>query len=88
MPDDFEDRLRRALEQRAARVTPAPDTWRKVEARLQRERSVRLGIAGGAVAVVTLLAVPTLAPLRNRTRVDIASAPGAEQSGAPETTAS
>ena len=70
MPDDFEQRLRRALHHRATQVTPDPATWRKVEARLQRQRSLRLTLTGAVAAAVAVIAVLSIAPLV-RTDVDI-----------------
>ncbi|MGH8897071.1 MAG: GerMN domain-containing protein [Egibacteraceae bacterium] len=71
MRADFEERLRRALEARAAEVTPDPSTWRKVQARIDRGRSTVRFALPGAIAAVAVLAVILARPLYTRTQIEL-----------------
>ncbi|MBA3621883.1 MAG: GerMN domain-containing protein [Euzebyales bacterium] len=64
MPTDMEEAVRRSLRARAAGVTPDPRTWRRVQERIRRRRTLRGATVVVVVATVAVLAVMAL-PGRN-----------------------
>ncbi|MGH8901943.1 MAG: GerMN domain-containing protein [Egibacteraceae bacterium] len=93
MRDDFEERLRRALEARAAEVTPDPGMWRRVESRILRHRSsFRFALPGVAIAAVAVFAMVAARPLITRTQIELvegerAARPTAAPASGPTVTA-
>lgn len=89
MRDDFEERLRQALEARAAGAIPDPSLWRRVEARIHRDRStVRFALSGVAIAAVAVFAVVAARPLITRTQIELIEGERATQpTAAPTVTA-
>jgi len=64
MPTDMQEAVRRSLRARAAGVTPDPRTWRRVQERIRRRRTLRGAAVVAVVATVAVLAVMAL-PGRN-----------------------
>lgn len=64
MPTDMQEAVRRSLRARAAGVTPDPRTWRRVQERIRRRRTLRGAAVVALVATVAVLAVMAL-PGRN-----------------------
>ncbi len=92
MPADIEEVLRRALAARADDVAPDPATWGKVESRIRRNRTIRVGMAGVAVGAVLVVALG-VATLGGAARVefepaDPAAQPRSDTAPSPRPTAS
>ena len=66
MPPEMEEAVRRSLRARAAGVTPDPRTWRRVQQRIRRRRTLSWATAGVVVATVAVIATVTLPGLNGR----------------------
>jgi hypothetical protein len=90
--DDFEDRLRRALQDRADDITPDPAMWLRVRERHERGHRLRWAPAVATITPLVLIAVavavleqprPDEAALEQPTPVETSGLPDDEEAVAP-----
>lgn len=87
MTDPFDERVRRALQRRAARIGPPDDALGDIHRRARRQRRVRRGAV--SLAVIAVLGLGAAAALPLATRSDVVLDPGSEPStpaASPEAT--